>query len=155
MVCSWGWTFHPHRGLGNPSLETKVLLNSEYGITAGDSHAVDTTLWCGLSTPASLCSPSWCGAIATGRQAAQGSGCWFHSLATWTHMRSALVKCTGAKCPLTMMVRLGVGCKSPLTQAPLEPLRLFPASSAFQGSGDSASSPHSSLLLAASLDSLE
>lgn len=70
-------------------------------------------------------------------------------------MRSALIKCTGTKCPLTMMVRLDVGCKSPLTQVPLEPLRLFPASSAFQGSGDSASRPHSSLLLAASLDSPE
>lgn len=39
-----------HRELGNPSLETKVLLDSEYGVTAGDR----VMLWtphCDVSCP--------------------------------------------------------------------------------------------------------
>lgn len=61
---------------------------------------------------------------------------------------SALVKCTGAKCPLRMAVSPGVGGRSPsLTRLPAPGwlLRLFPASSAFRGSGDLASRPHNSL----------
>lgn len=65
-------------------------------------------------------------------------------------MSDALVKHTGAERPLRTTGRPGVGCVSLFltskeTQAPLGPLRLFPASSTFQSSGDLASRPHSSL----------
>lgn len=145
------WTCVPHKEHGNNSLEIKILLDGEQGITAGDSHAVDVT----LPRPVLqvLGRQPWVTALLSPERRLPGALA-VHTAGSIRQLyKQVLVKGTGATCPLNGG-QAGCGLSWP-TGFPRGPLRLFPVSSTFQVSSYLTCRPRSIFRFSASPDSPE